>query len=215
MRFKALNILKGRDMSKNFKDSEKGNLSIEDYRAFRRGEKHDTSHMTSSDSQAIEEVEQISKLFRDVKPNRSDILESIDHVVLSHIRQKSREIRRERKLVPLFSRYKWAAAGVMTVLVSVASFHLVLKMEKPTEDFLKDNATQILEEKTKIIPAQIAKDIDGNGRVNIIDAYIMDRRLMSGVAMPKKMDLNGDGNIDHEDINTIVKTAVSSGRGEV
>ena len=67
----------------------------------------------------------------------------------------------------------------------------------------------------KNIPAGSAKDIDGNGRVNIIDAYIMDRRIMSGVSIPKNMDLNGDGYINKEDIKVIVKTAVSLEGGKV
>ena len=71
------------------------------------------------------------------------------------------------------------------------------------------------EQNLKSLIAGSAADIDGDGKVNIIDAYIMDRRLTSGAAMPKKLDLNGDGNINHEDINAIVKTAVSLGRGEV
>jgi hypothetical protein len=171
--------------------------------------------MTSSDSQAIEELAQISELFSDLKPDKDDIPESVDHVVLSHIRQKSREIRRERKVVLLFPRYKWAAAAIMGVLVSVISFNHYIEVDKLAYKLFKDNTTQMFEENVNTIPAQIAKDIDGNGRVDIIDAYIMDRRLMSGVAMPKEMDLNGDGNIDHEDINSILKTAVSSGLGEV
>ena len=69
--------------------------------------------------------------------------------------------------------------------------------------------------KIKPIYAETAEDIDGNGSVNIIDAYIMDRRLMSGVAMPKKLDLNGDGNINREDINSIIKTSVSLEGGKV
>ena len=80
---------------------------------------------------------------------------------------------------------------------------------------VKSPVNIVLDKKPKTTPARSAEDIDGNGSVNIIDAYIMDRRLMSGVAMPKKLDLNGDGYIDREDINTIVKTAVSLGKGEV
>ena len=73
----------------------------------------------------------------------------------------------------------------------------------------------VSDEKLKTMPVKSAEDIDGNGSINIIDAYIMNRRLMSGVAMPKNLDLNKDGNIDLEDVNTIAKTSVSLGKGKV
>ena len=96
-------------------------------------------------------------------------------------------------------------------IVFVVSFNLFFKKDEPADDLFEDNSARMLEKKAKTITAQIAEDIDGNGRVDIIDAYIMDRKLMSGVTMPKDMDFNGDGNIDHEDIKTIVKTAVLPG----
>jgi hypothetical protein len=252
-------------MSDEKKITDNGDMILADLDTYRTGEAQVTSKLNPKDEQALGDLKQISKLFSDAKPETSEIPESVDNVILGHIKQKSREIRRERKVVHLFPRYRWAAAAVMGVMVCVISFKLFYNMEKPVDNSIKDNTAKILtklsedtNEKNKLIfqnqehakpgmvkarsfqekhklkravaespvktvhvdkstpiPAQTAEDIDGNGSVNIIDAYIMDRRLMSGVAMPKKLDLNGDGNINREDINSIIKTSVSLEGGKV
>jgi hypothetical protein len=200
--FKRLTIIKGEDMSNEKKIPNNEDIFIAELEASRTGEEHDTSKINPEANQAIEDLNRISKLFSGAKPDAAEIPDSVDNLVLGHIKQKSREIRRDRKVVHLFPRYKWGAAAVMGVLVCVISYNLIFKMNKP-------------EDSLKTIPARSAEDIDGNGSINIIDAYIMDRRLMSGFSMSKKLDLNGDGYVNREDINTIVKTAVSLGKGEV
>jgi len=197
-------------MSDKKKISDNEDMFLAELDAGRTGEEPDASEFSEEDLQGIKYLDQISKFISNAKPEPGEIPESVDNVVLGHIKEKSREIRREQKVVWLFPRHKWAAAAVMGVLVCVVSFNLVFKMNKSADNSSKDNTISMLAEGSKGV-----KDIDGNGRVNIIDAYIMDRRLMTGAAMSKKLDLNGDGRIDNKDINTIVKTAVSLGRGEV
>lgn len=422
-----LNYLKGNDMSDEKKIPDNEDLILAELEACRRGEEHDASKINPETSQAIEDLNRISNLFSETKPDASEIPESVDNLVLGHIKQKSRDIRREQKVIRIFPRYKWAAAAVMGVLVCMISYKQINKIDnpenisinddiKPVMEFsnkadrsdikealdsnlkelqLADDASGILksdrnkddysydilerpsfdfyqytaetdldktqyklgdfqfgeQKNTLDQPGEIFKysdkttriksldnnlenthfalqwnqtlplsenseysietsrdnffytnntqlvrkvnsvsqsddvpqyfetnmynslytnnikqfampeselfqswdtgnidekaghtfvlssdsgklkmvklkknnliqnekspdDIDGNGRVNIIDAYLMDRKLISGVSMPEKMDLNGDGNVDHEDVNTIVKTAVSLGKGE-
>ena len=252
-------------MADEKKISNNENLFLAELDACRTGEEQDASKISEEDLRVIKHLDQISKFISNAKPDPGEIPESVDNVVLGHIKEKSREIRREQKVVWLFPSYKWAAAAVMGVLVCVISFNLVFKMNKPADNSSNVNTTSMLvkssedvnekagvisnraqpvkaelasteslkekpgmkmvraeanfkntvNEKLKQVPARVAEDIDGNGRVNIIDAYLMNRRLRSGVAMPKKLDLNGDGRIDHEDIKAIVKTAVSLRRGDV
>ncbi len=264
MSFKTLISVKGEDMSDKKKIPDNEVMILADLEAYRTGEEHDLSSYDQSmglmKNRIIEDLDQISELFSSVKPDPGEIPASVDNFVLEHIKEKSREIRRDRKVVRLFPRYKWAAAAAMGVLVCVVSFNFIYKMDKRADTSLKDNTTPVLtefprdtNEKTQLnnqnqqhvksrlasfesikdkhaskrvsaeipdndletLPDGLAKDIDGNGRVDIIDAYIMDRRLMSGVNVSKKLDLNGDGNVNREDVNSIVKTAVSLGRGEV
>lgn len=230
--------------------------------------------ITAIERQVFDDLDDLSGLFKGARPGPGEIPESVDNIIFGHIRQKSREIRRKRKIFHLFPGYKWAAAAAVGMLVCMISINQVYKTknrniaplhikkravsEDPLnekDDFIRktgqngqdtlklaDNYSGYLrtekQEKryseNNLKPAYAAmpekyhkisrdkavsdntagpqknpRDIDGNGRINIIDAYIMDRRLMSGTSVPEKLDFNGDGNIDHEDINDIVKTAVS------
>jgi hypothetical protein len=237
-------------------------LFLSEFEAFRTGEEHDVSCVSCTESQVMEDLNRISKLFSDAKPDTSEIPESADNIILGYIKEQGGKIRRNHKVVCLFPRYKWAAAAVIGVLVCVVSYNLVFKIDKsstnPFEDKMLPPVSTELSKKDTVqgnnsrpdkmmlkinepinyktglkmagtrtqvmttvkselnpIPAQIAEDIDGNGRLNIIDAYIMDRRLMSGAALPEKFDLNGDGKINRDDVNSIMKTVVSLGRGDV
>ena len=252
---------------KNMSNNE--NQLLADLDAYRTGEERDAfsndESMNQMERQVLGDLEKISDLFAGARPDSGKIPETTDNAVLGYIRQKSRVIRRERKVVHLVPLYKWAAAAVMGILVCVFSFNLNHKVDKPADISSKDNtiitlaepskdadiknkfivqndqtvktrlvSTEVAQRKSavksisavlpasniskydlKSIPPNPSEDIDGNGKVNIIDAYLMNRRLTSGVAMPKKLDLNGDGNINHEDINTIIKTAVSLEGGKV
>ncbi|MGD9159826.1 MAG: dockerin type I domain-containing protein, partial [Desulfobacteraceae bacterium] len=208
-------------MSDEKKISNNEDQFLTELEASRTGEEHDLSTfkecMNSLKSQALDDLEQISGLFSGARPDPGEIPDSVDNLVLGHIRQKSRKIRREKKVVRLFPRYRWAAAAVMGILVFMVSYG-INKTDIPENVTINNGNENIRTESAdnadsnKIREALYhnsrehklvkddSKDVDGNGRINIIDAYLMDRRLMSGVAMPKKMDLNGDGNIDREDI---------------
>lgn len=144
--------------------------------------------MSKGEDMSNYDLNNISKLFSDAKPDPDEISESVDDIVLGHIKEKSREIRRARKVVPLYPRWKQVAVAAMAVLVCAASFNLFFRSDMSERNVL---------------------DIDGNGRINIVDAYLMDRRLMSGDVMPKNLDLNGDGHINKVDIMTIVNASVS------
>ncbi len=150
---------------------------------------------------SAEDSNRIEELFRRARPDSCEIRESADNAVLEHIKVRSREIRRARKIVRIFPRREWAAVAVMGVLVCAVSLSIFFRPESPDDTASKDN-----------LPASysmVSKDIDGNGRVDIIDAYIMHRKLASGSSIPQNLDLNGDGKTDQADMKAIVNSAVS------
>ncbi len=252
-------------MSDEKKPEYNKDMILADLDAFRTGEEKDAFTVTPEGRRIIEDLDNISELFSSARPESEKISGSVDDIVLGHIKQKSREIRREHKVVRLFPRYRWAAAALMGVLVCAVSYNIFYKNEKSLNNFLKyDKKSALVEsseelngritpavnntlavkpilvsvdrvrkkmtperetvkspagiapdEKLKTVSEGMTKDMDGNGRVDIIDAYLMDRRLMSGTVIPKKLDLNGDGTVNREDVSVIVKTAVALGRGEV
>ena len=52
-------------------------------------------------------------------------------------------------------------------------------------------------------------DIDGNGRVDILDAFKLAKRIQTESKPSKKWDINGDGRVDSEDVDDIALVAVS------
>lgn len=52
-------------------------------------------------------------------------------------------------------------------------------------------------------------DIDGNGRVDILDAYVMARSMANDSTSPNPAwDINADGTIDQRDIDAVAQSAV-------
>ncbi len=52
-------------------------------------------------------------------------------------------------------------------------------------------------------------DIDGNGRVDILDAFTLARNIEAPDGVKKEWDLNGDGVVDRTDVDTVALAAVS------
>lgn len=56
-------------------------------------------------------------------------------------------------------------------------------------------------------PESVDEDLNGNGRVDILDAFVMAREIRSGRGQ-RIHDVNGDGQLDQTDINEIAQRAV-------
>ena len=64
--------------------------------------------------------------------------------------------------------------------------------------------------------AQLAvsrEDIDGNGRIDILDAFTLARRLDTAAALQPEWDVTGDGRVDAADVDAIAMAAVRLSRG--
>jgi predicted nucleic acid-binding protein len=58
-------------------------------------------------------------------------------------------------------------------------------------------------------PAPVAReDFDGNGRVDVRDAFRLQLALQRGDAVPATFDLDGDGRVDRADVDRIAAAAV-------
>lgn len=56
-------------------------------------------------------------------------------------------------------------------------------------------------------------DVDGNGRVDILDAFTLARRVEAGTATEPAWDVNGDGVVDQRDAESVARLAVSVSGG--
>ena len=117
----------------------------------------------------------------------ADVPSETDHVILTdarrHFSTSNPLIRRRRfaawKLTALAS--TMAAAAVLFLALSPKS------VDGPRET--------------------VAQDLDGNGRIDILDAFVMAREIRSGRGKVIH-DVNGDGQLDQADINEIAQRAV-------
>ena len=57
------------------------------------------------------------------------------------------------------------------------------------------------------------RDIDGNGRVDILDALALARSIKHNRVAEQPWDFNGDGLIDRKDVDTIAQSAVRLNKG--
>ena len=57
------------------------------------------------------------------------------------------------------------------------------------------------------------RDIDGNGRVDILDALALARSIKDNRVGEQPWDFNGDGLIDRKDVDTVAQSAVRLNKG--
>ncbi len=58
-------------------------------------------------------------------------------------------------------------------------------------------------------PAAIAMDIDGSGRVDILDAFVIARAIEAGSLLSSAWDVTDDGVVDLRDADAVASAAVS------
>jgi hypothetical protein len=59
------------------------------------------------------------------------------------------------------------------------------------------------------------EDIDGNGRVDILDAFVLSMRVESAAEPNPRWDFNRDGRVDPRDVDAVAFSAVSLTGGHV
>jgi hypothetical protein len=120
----------------------------------------------------------------------------VDEAIMAMARQRLAPRKRPR----LMPRWAWAGAtaAAAAILLAVWIGGTPERHRKATTD-----SAQTIEK----------EDFDGNGRVDILDAFALARHIESGRKANEKWDMNGDGTVDRTDINTIAMAAVSVKRG--
>lgn len=139
-----------------------------------------------------------------------------DADVFSGARQHLAPLNRQRRNRRLF-----IGGGVGGALAAAAMIGIVVMLGPFREDWsdfevAMDSAEETsIEESAPYIPDTdvAAGDLDANGRVNILDAYTLARRIEQGRAN-QSFDLDADGNVDQRDIDWIANQAVAIKPGE-
>lgn len=72
---------------------------------------------------------------------------------------------------------------------------------------------KVQKQKTNIAPmetlASVSTDFDNSGRVDILDAFKLAKLIQSEKSVDNKWDINGDGQVDSDDVDKIALVAVS------
>ena len=102
-----------------------------------------------------------------------------------------RRIGHRRRVVVI----KRLAATVAAAAAVAAVYFLVVRNPEPIW-------------KGEPVVASLAADVDGNGRVDILDAFLLARRIEAREALGEELDLNGDGVVDEKDVDAIAQRAV-------
>src|SRR6185369_1280179 len=58
------------------------------------------------------------------------------------------------------------------------------------------------------------EDINRDGRVDVLDAFALARRIETGGTLDPRWDINGDGRVDRADVNVIAARAVNLAQAE-
>jgi hypothetical protein len=128
---------------------------------------------------------------------RIDVPAAVDEAVLNAARQRLAQVRR-RRLV-----FRWATAGMATAAAVALAFWAVDRTGTP-------KASQ-----SPVVQAVYTADYDQNGRIDILDAFGLARRIEAGDGVDRQWDVNGDGVVDRKDVDAIAMKAVSVSGGSV
>ena len=120
----------------------------------------------------------------------------LDQSIIRMARQRL-AVRRKPRLV-----LRWAWAG--TAVTATVILFVVFALRTPERE---------QRQATTDAPTRIQEDFDGDGRVNILDAFALARQIESDRALSKKWDMNGDGKVDRADVDRLAMAAVSLKRG--
>jgi hypothetical protein len=122
----------------------------------------------------------------------------VDDAVLALTRQQLAR----RRLIPLAIRWIAAGAAAAAVVLVLASLSWRGMQFSPRP------------EPAGAAPAAAAaEDVDGNGRVDILDAFALARHVEAGEQVRSQWDVTGDGAVNREDVDRIALAAVDLRRG--
>ena len=62
---------------------------------------------------------------------------------------------------------------------------------------------------TAITVENVPEDIDANGQVDILDAFVLAKRIDRGMELQPDWDVNGDTRVDSLDVDAVARAAVS------
>ena len=129
-----------------------------------------------------------------------EVSSDIDRAILADAR---------RHLAPLIQpirRRRWSTWKLTAIASTIAAAAVMFFVRSP--DVVDVSRDAIVSDSAGIPSDELLmQDLDGSGRIDILDAFAIARRIRSGQALPVH-DVNGDGQWDQADINEVAQRAV-------
>lgn len=222
-------------------DDQEPTVSLGDLDALRTGEADARVQETvAGDARLQQQLDEVTSLAAELQDALAVAPSEIPAQVDTAIRDAISVSAFSRSRGPRVIWLRWAASAA-AVLAAGLLVWLVVPDEdttQPTADGLKQAAVPVAEEAgqaksssdapvaskpPRVTPAGVMSagvtpsrvtsplDVDRSGRVDIVDAYLVARRLKSMQAPDPKWDFNGDGRIDGADVDFIATRAVRLG----
>jgi hypothetical protein len=179
-------------MSPSGRDTHLDLLALDALRAG-EGTSLDREHLERCEScrESLERLERMAVEIRSCAPPPVEIPPGVDRSVLSRARKALMERRRPR----VFFFRPWARAAAALLVAAALGIWISTWDRVP------------------FFSGRDPGDIDRSGGVDIVDAYILARRIRGGEPLDAAWDVNGDGRVDREDVDEIARQSVSiSGR---
>jgi hypothetical protein len=169
-----------------------------------------TEHNRQFDDPEPHVSDRLGKDLRDLFEPPGAVPARVDKAILE---QASRRLAKPRRLI---LRLRWAgiAAAAAVIVLGVILLN--------SQSAIRNHVTPDSDPGPKSLSPALAEgraDIDGNGRVDILDAFRLARYIeargpmdtMPSGAAELKWDLNGDGRVDKDDVDLVAFAAVHLG----
>ena len=131
-----------------------------------------------------------------------DVPSNVDQLILTdarrHFEQHGPAALRLKKRQRVFV-WKWAAIGSSVAAAGVLLFAM-RPQQMPEESRMTTTSNAVSAD------VALMSDVDRSGRVDILDAFAMARRIRSG--QDESYDINHDGRFDETDIDIVAREAV-------
>lgn len=130
-----------------------------------------------------------------VERGEAEIPQILDARLLREARRAA--TRRQRR-----AGWRWAGVAAAAALLLVAVWTL-----RPQAEALRPPAEPVL------APVAAAQDVNGDGTVDVLDAYWLARRIESDADLATTWDFDGNGRIDRDDVDAIAADIVRLAAG--
>jgi len=134
--------------------------------------------------------------------------DALDKAVLSDAARHLSGISRPTTIKTGGRRWTWVAASMGTLAAAVLLFAVYPRMQNEVPP---GNGAYFAEAADSVQAGDIVAvtdDVDGNGQVNILDAFALARTIRAGRPLRSEWDRNGDGLTNQSDVDLIAFNAV-------